>query len=95
MGLIISELIGNSVTYAFNGKKPAKLSLSIHKKKGNKLSIEYCDNGPGYPPDFDPQNLQSLGLQIISMLCAQLNGIANFSSDNGAVFTATIEQENM
>jgi two-component sensor histidine kinase len=36
------------------------------------LSVE--DNGVGFPTDFDPQNLESLGWQLITLLSEQLEG---------------------
>lgn len=83
-GLIINELVTNSLKYAFPvsstaSPDPSKLTQHeisiIAKPTGPKrFSILYRDNGVGLPEDFDIENSKTLGLQLISSLTEQLEG---------------------
>jgi two-component sensor histidine kinase len=90
-GLIINELITNSLKYAFEGRKQGKIELRFtrEKKRGKtahyKLNIR--DNGIGLPKKFDIYKSESLGLQLVTMLSKQLDGSLLFEINNGVSFT--------
>ena len=45
------------------------------------------DNGVGIPEDFDIEDIDSLGLQLVTTLVDQLDGKLELRSDNGTKFT--------
>ena len=72
LGLLLNELLTNSIKYAFN-KGRNKLSISI-AQQGNDIAFEYKDNGPGFDPDhIDSPN--SIGWELIKTLMEQLGAI--------------------
>ncbi|TGM61920.1 sensor histidine kinase [Leptospira adleri] len=74
LGLILNELITNSMKHAFpkvNGTK--KLSVSFTMDKRNLSCLEVTDNGPGKNPNSPPKK-DSLGTELISLLTQQLKG---------------------
>ncbi|MCF6336137.1 MAG: sensor histidine kinase, partial [Spirochaetales bacterium] len=82
LGLIINELILNSLKYAF----PAgggKIEVEILKEKNAYSRIEVRDNGVGIDSDYDKGKQQSLGFQIIESLIGQIGGKIEVISDNG------------
>ena len=83
LGLIINEIISNSLEHGLKNIKKGhiKISLTIDKQRG-RLFIH--DNGHGLPEDFILDESDSLGLLIISNLADQLNGSFKFYNDNGA-----------
>jgi two-component sensor histidine kinase len=85
LGLIITELVNNSIKYAFKESEQRKISLTI-KYEGDCISIVYGDNGKGYDlkSSKELQHLQSFGLNIVLGLVNQLNGTIEFRNNDGA-----------
>ncbi len=73
-GLIINELVTNSIKHAFTGSKDGIILINLCAKN-NTLSLEVADNGTGFPEEVDFKNTNSLGLQLVNTLVEQLNGI--------------------
>jgi PAS domain S-box-containing protein len=72
-GLIINELVSNSIKYAFPDGRDGNITIKMHKKDENYvLSVE--DDGVGFPEEIDFMNPQTLGLQIVHTLTQQLGG---------------------
>ncbi len=83
-GLILNELISNSIKYAFpegNGE----ISVTISKQEKNCL-LSVGDNGKGLPHWFDIKNVSSLGLQLVNELVLQLDGNLEIVNNNGVLF---------
>ena len=71
--LIINELVSNSLKYAFPGNREGEISIEMDFYD-NKYILIVRDNGVGLPSTFDFRNTNSLGLQIVNMFTAQING---------------------
>lgn len=80
LGLIINELITNSMKYAFIGKDNGVITITIEKKESI-ISILYCDNGIGLPDNFNLEASKTLGIQLIQNLTFQLQGTISSESD--------------
>lgn len=95
IGLILNELVSNSLKYAFpenlsvEGTPELKISLS---KKNESLELKVEDNGIGMPLGFDLDDSTSLGLKLVNILVRQLKGKIDFSSDSkkGTQFTIQV-----
>lgn len=83
LGLILNELISNTLKYAFEPNKPGQVSLSL-KQQEQGLLLNISDNGQGFPPNFDAQNLKSLGFRLIHSFTKKLNGVLKFWNEQGA-----------
>jgi two-component sensor histidine kinase len=85
-GLIINELISNSLKYAFpkNGRGDIKIQLALNNE--NKVILTIHDNGIGFPPNFDYKNTETLGLQLVNTLTEQLKGSIELNNKSGAEF---------
>ncbi|HEY6161897.1 MAG TPA: PAS domain S-box protein [Bacteroidia bacterium] len=90
-GLIINELITNSLKYAFRGRKKGLITVSV-KKKGDDMRISIADNGVGLPQKVDYKNTESLGLQLVVTLTEQLNGKIKLERNKGTKFTIAFKQ---
>ena len=84
-GLIIQELLSNSIKYAFPDGT-GEISIQFHHAEGE-LRLRYRDSGPGLLPGVDPCNPESLGLQLVNDLVSQLQGRIAYQNSNGATFT--------
>lgn len=72
-GLIINELVTNSIKHAFTESNEGIIYINLHTKD-NVLFLEVSDNGKGFPKEIDFRNTNSLGLQLVNTLVEQLNG---------------------
>ncbi|MCX6565757.1 MAG: PAS domain-containing protein [Candidatus Aminicenantes bacterium] len=82
VGLILTELIMNSLKYGFPGKAMGEIRLELKKSDG-RIFLDVADNGTGVSKDFDFNNATGTGLTIVRMLAEQLDAELNFSVDHG------------
>jgi len=92
LGLIINELISNSLKYAFPEGRSGKITVSIQRVDAT-MTLIYSDNGVGLPPGFDWRNTQTLGLRLITALVDQLNGTVELDNSEGSQFTIKIHEK--
>jgi two-component sensor histidine kinase len=83
-GLIINELLTNSLKYALPKTKELTLTI-LMKKTMNHIRLSYSDNGPGILPDSIVNN-HSLGMTLIDLLSQQLEAKYTFKNEGGLVF---------
>jgi PAS domain S-box-containing protein len=79
-GLIINELVTNSIKHAFTGANDGIILINLHTKN-NALFLEVSDNGKGFPKEVDFKNTNSLGLQLVNTLIEQLNGTVELTEN--------------
>ena len=87
LGLILNEIISNSLKYAFPNKM-GKISVVI-QTEGNQHNLIVNDNGIGLKRNFDLDKDSSLGIQLIYMLVEQLEGKVKFENQNGVSYSIT------
>jgi len=92
-GLIVNELVSNSLKYAFpDGRKGmVKVGISKDRERNNVLTVS--DNGIGFPETVDFRNTTSLGLQLVTVLTGQIHGTMALSKEEGTTFTITFPGE--
>ena len=84
-GLILNELITNSLKYAWKPNEKGTIFISLKEKKGV-VFIEVSDDGIGLPFDFKNPTTDTLGLQLVSTLIEQLDGEINVDTQNGTKY---------
>lgn len=82
IGLILSELITNSIKYALNENGEGNLSVMYKDEDGTGTTISVSDTGKGMS-DVKEQVKDTLGMVIISSLIDQLKGTYEIISNNG------------
>jgi len=90
LGLILNELITNSVKHAFQNVNNPKLSIRLHTDNKSQYKIIVSDNGVGLPDDFNFDTTESLGLKLVVLLADQIAG--NITYDSGSTFTITFDK---
>lgn len=84
LGLIINELLTNSLKYAFpQGKGKLSLKLSL---VDNCYHLIVADDGIGLPSDFKIEKTKTLGLQLVNRLVRQLRGHIELNISEGTEF---------
>ncbi|WP_039948032.1 sensor histidine kinase [Leptospira fainei] len=90
LGLILNELLTNSVKYGFPGDRTGKIRIRLESDERG-LVLKYDDNGVCYDRSF-PEKSGSIGLQLIDILTRQLRAKSDFKTDNGIEFTLRIPE---
>lgn len=82
IGLIVNELVSNSLKHAFETSEKARIRISL-QMEGNDLMLKVEDNGKGFPvlTDTEPR---TLGFQIVDLLAEQLDGTVARNNAEGA-----------
>lgn len=92
-GLIINELVTNSLKHAFPEGKEGEIKISLHSMNENTLELVVGDNGIGISEDVDFRSTKSLGLQLLILLAEnQLHGAVNLDRSKGTEFTITFKE---
>ncbi len=89
-GLIINELVTNSVKYAFPDNQ-GTLQIRL-KTRNDHLEMVIADNGIGLPENLDYENTDSLGLQLVNNLVRQLDGQITLDRSKGTSFTISFQE---
>ncbi len=97
-GLIINELVSNSMKHAFGGmtgKKAGTQNQIVIRLiiQDEDLVLIVRDNGKGISPDIDVGNVESLGMKIITTLVKQLKGRIEFKNDRGTEVKISFARE--
>jgi len=90
LGLIISEMVTNSLKHAFPDFK-GEISISL-QPKGEETELIIKDNGVGVPKDFDIKKPGKLGLQLLNILVEQLEGTIKLDRNHGTEFKITFKE---
>jgi len=88
IGLMMNELITNSIKHAFPEGNPGIIEVETGMN-GQKGVIRYDDNGRRLPEGFDPKEQTTLGLELIRNLTTQIQGTVRFESGSGMTCTLT------
>jgi PAS domain S-box-containing protein len=92
IGLIINELVTNSLKYAFPDSRRGEIIVSL-KLENSHYWLSVKDNGIGLPEGFDARGGRSLGLRLVTALAEhQLGGKMTVKRDAGTEFSFVFEQ---
>jgi len=106
LGIIVNELVSNSLKHAFPGRDNGEIQIELHKdengehrKECNRYTsfvLTVSDNGVGIPEDLNIEDLDSLGFQLITTLVDQLDGELELKRNDGTEFAIrfTVKEEN-
>jgi two-component sensor histidine kinase len=90
-GLLVNELITNSLKYAFPEGRSGEISVQLFEKN-NRINLRIGDDGIGMPEDYDILNSDTLGLQLVSTLVEQLDGEIHVDNSKGIKYLITFEK---
>jgi len=86
-GLIINELVSNSLKYAFPNERQGEIKISLCLANEDELVLTVSDNGIGMPEGLDINNTDSMGLQLVRILAEnQLDGRVDINRTEGTQF---------
>lgn len=92
LGLIINELISNSLKYAFPEGRKGEIAIAV-TKDGHTITVRFRDTGIGIPADLDWKNTPSLGLRLVNTLVDQMNGTIELDRSAGTQFLLVVYEK--
>jgi two-component sensor histidine kinase len=94
-GLILNELVSNSLKHAFPKGCSGELLVELQAGSDGRFELNVSDNGIGFPQELDFQNLDSLGLQLVISLVEQLDGTIELDRGCGTKFTIRFHRSSL
>jgi PAS domain S-box-containing protein len=93
-GLIVNELVTNSLKYAFPDNRMGEINVAIRPVDENMIEMVVRDNGIGIPADLDMGKIKSLGLHLVKILAEnQLQGKMQINRNEGTEFQIKFKME--
>jgi two-component sensor histidine kinase len=88
-GLIINELLSNSLKYAFPDGRRGTIGVTLRHTEPATVVLTISDDGVGIPKELDFRNPSTLGLRIVNILVEQIKGTLELNPVQGTSFTVT------
>lgn len=89
-GLILQELTANCFKHAFPPGTSGTVEVGLtFDGDDSRYRLSVADNGTGLPEGFLPEDNTSLGLRLVEILAAQLDGEVQFDHRQGTAVTVS------
>ena len=92
LGIILNELITNSIKHASFPDRTLQIKISIKPKEDGYL-LHFKDNGNGLPTIEKMDQSSSMGWYLIKSMPRQLQGSLEIENDNGAIFNIFFKEK--
>lgn len=87
LGLIVNELITNSIKYAFPGNAAGTISIGLRRRGDEHLVLSVGDSGTGLPGDAEQG--RGLGMVLVEGLGRQVGATIERTGNPGITYTIT------
>ncbi|HTX74443.1 MAG TPA: histidine kinase dimerization/phosphoacceptor domain -containing protein [Rectinemataceae bacterium] len=89
VGLLLTEFVSNAFKHAILPRGAGRIEIQV-KQVDRSLSIVVSDDGPGFPPGFQPETSRSLGFRVAASLIAKRGGHFLFGESTGTSIGASL-----
>jgi two-component sensor histidine kinase len=96
LGLIVNEIITNSIKYAFTPEEKAVIYLKLEQNDQFSYQLAIGDNGVGFSKEKSDKPSNSMGLKLIDSLARQIKGEIKKSfnlEENGTHYTLIFKDQ--
>jgi PAS domain S-box-containing protein len=90
-GLIINELVSNSLKYGFPDGRGGTIRIELHQQPDGRATLTVADNGVGLPEEVGFWSTQTLGLRLVGTLVRQLEGNVEVDRSEGTSVQVTFQ----
>jgi PAS domain S-box-containing protein len=91
-GLLINELISNSLKHAFPEGRSGKIYVDFHRDETDRFILTVRDSGIGFPDELDFRNTKTLGLNLVNTLVQQLDATIELHKNGKTEFIIKFSQ---
>jgi len=89
-GLVINELLSNSLKYAFQDGRTGEIGIEATLVTSDRIMLVVYDDGVGLPADLDIRNTDTMGMRLVfGLVESQLGGQVDLDREGGTRFTIT------
>lgn len=78
LALLITELVTNSMKYAYPDGRGGPIRVRVARAPDDWLEISVADEGVGFPEGFDPDASRGLGMRLVKAFAQRLNATLDF-----------------
>lgn len=89
-GLIINELVTNSIKHAFTGRSVGTIDIQL-RKMGDDFSLVVGDDGVSMHENISLNDSTRFGMQMLEIFVKQLRGKMEKERTNGTTFRITFK----
>jgi two-component sensor histidine kinase len=93
VGLILNEVISNSLKYAFPGDRKGRIYIELKTQPDGSYLLIAGDDGIGLPKAYDVTNFKTLGIELIHMLTEQLGGQLEIKNNGGLEYVLSFGKQ--
>ena len=93
IGIIVTELITNSIKYAFENQEEGTISITINKSNNDWLRIQVADNGTGLSDEIVEKKAYGFGLMLVAGYVRQFDGEMSIDNSHGTNIAITMKLE--
>jgi PAS domain S-box-containing protein len=91
-GLILNELISNSLKHAFPGGREGEIRIQLLRGPDCPKCLRVSDNGVGFPEAIPSGSTNHVGLRLVKILADQVGANLEVSSRNGTQVSLKFER---
>ena len=92
-GLILNELVSNSLKYAFRDGRSGEIRVAFSRMPDRSVQLTVADDGVGLPPEVGFWSTRTLGLRLVRSLARQLDGEVQLDGPPGTEFRIRFSPE--
>jgi two-component sensor histidine kinase len=85
-GLIVNELVSNSLKHAFEGRASGTVTVTLCRPAAAMVEMAVRDDGVGFPDHLDFREVPSMGMNLVVSLTGQISGTVEMQRQGGTVF---------
>lgn len=89
IGLIINEIVTNSLKHAFPGEEAGTVCIDLKRSDPHSYILTVKDNGTGFKSGKESDDYNPVGLKLIESMVNQLKGTLEFNRENGMTVKVT------
>ena len=86
LGLIVSELVSNSLKHAFPDGRRGSITISLSSVLGDEFELTVSDNGVGMALELSEVGSETLGLSLVKSLADQLHADIQLDRTQGTLY---------
>jgi len=89
VALIVNELLSNAFKHAFPGHRPGSITLRLQTLADGCYRLTVADDGVGMPAGVHFPGGPTMGLELVSVLADQIDGVVELTREPGTRFVLT------
>ncbi len=87
LGLLVTELVLNSVKHAFGGRERGRIRIGLRSMDKDRLRLTVEDDGVGLPPSADRSTSRGVGMRLLDGFLRQLDGTMTVEGPPGTRYS--------